>query len=51
VNGEEVIVKATIDEDEFIRLYGEQDFLILIHEGKVGDVIGQGIWYRAKVKA
>jgi phosphoribosylamine-glycine ligase len=49
VNGKEITVKATIDEYEFIRLYGEQDFKILMHNGEVGDVIGQGKWYRAKI--
>jgi phosphoribosylamine-glycine ligase len=49
VNGEETTVKATIDEYDFIRLYGEQDFKILMHNGEVGDVIGEGKWYRAKI--
>jgi hypothetical protein len=49
VNGEEITVKATIDEYDFIRLYGEQDFKILMHNGEVGDVIGEGKWYRAKI--
>jgi len=49
VNGEEITVKATIDEYEFIRLYGVDDFKILMHNGEVGDVIGQGKWYRAKI--
>jgi phosphoribosylamine-glycine ligase len=50
VNGEEITVKATIDEYEFIRLYGVDDFKILMHNGEVGDVIGEGKWYRAKIK-
>jgi phosphoribosylamine-glycine ligase len=49
VNGEEITVKATIDEYDFIRLYGVDDFKILMHNGEVGDVIGQGKWYRAKI--
>jgi phosphoribosylamine-glycine ligase len=49
VNGEEITVKATIDEYDFIRLYGADDFKILMHNGEVGDVIGQGKWYRAKI--
>jgi phosphoribosylamine-glycine ligase len=49
INGKEITVKATIDEYDFIRLYGADDFKILMHNGEVGDVIGQGKWYRAKV--
>jgi hypothetical protein len=43
------VVEATIDEYDFIRLYGVDDFKILMHNGEVGDVIGQGKWYRAKI--
>jgi len=42
-------VQATINEHEFIRLYGLRDFIILTQNGEVGDVIGQRKWYKAKV--
>jgi phosphoribosylamine-glycine ligase len=49
VDGREVTVKAVVDEYEFIRLYGEQDFRILVKKGKVGDVIGEKKTYYARL--
>lgn len=42
-------IRKIIDESVFLRLYGEDDFKILKHNGQVGDVIGQGKTYRAKI--
>jgi hypothetical protein len=47
---EVIIIKAAVDEDRFILLYGEQDFKILMEKGYVGDTIGQEKWYYAKVR-
>jgi phosphoribosylamine-glycine ligase len=49
VDGREVTVKAVVDEYEFIRLYGEQDFRMLIAKGKVGDTIGEKKTYYARL--
>jgi hypothetical protein len=49
VDGREVTVKVTIDEYEFVRLYGEQDFRILVKKGQVGDVIGEKKTYYARL--
>ena len=48
-DGKEVIAKAEIDEYEFVRLYGEKDFKILLQRGEVGDTIGEMKWYYAKL--
>lgn len=42
-------VKGVIDEKQFLKLYGEDDLKILLDAGAVGDVIGQGKWYRARI--
>lgn len=39
----------TVDEQEFMKLYGEQDLRMLLERGEEGDAIGQGRWYHAKL--
>jgi hypothetical protein len=49
IGDREITVKTIIDEYEFIRLYGEQDFRILVKKGKVGDTIGERKTYYARL--